>query len=140
ANRHEGRPLGIEPETPLVAPAVDVDLAAAGHVALAGRHAAGVIAGGGDLVADVRRADLLSLQLLVVPTQRTGSVPVQWSSTVQNSPSSQEAVLGWNWSAGHNALVPVHFSSTSHWPAAIRQTVLLGAKASAGQSGPEPVQ
>ncbi|HKN54310.1 MAG TPA: hypothetical protein VJX66_17545, partial [Amycolatopsis sp.] len=83
---------------------------------------------------------LLSLQLLVVPTQRTGSVPVQWSSTVQNSPSSQEAVLGWNWSAGHNALVPVHFSSTSHWPAAIRQTVLLGAKASAGQSGPEPVQ
>src|SRR5439155_418587 len=50
------------------------------------------------------------------------------------------AGLGWNWSAGHDVLVPVHFSSTSHWPAAGRQTVLLGSKASAGQSGPEPVQ
>src|SRR5205085_5310031 len=98
------------------------------------------IAGGGDLVADVRRADVLSLQLLVVPTQRSGSVPVQWSSTVQNKLSSQEAVLGWNWSAGHSVLVPVHFSSTSHCPAAGRQTVVLGLKASAGRSGPEPVQ
>src|SRR5439155_108132 len=45
-----------------------------------------------------------------------------------------------NWSAGRDVLVPVHFSSTSHWPAAGRQTVRLRSKPSAGQSGPEPVQ
>src|SRR5439155_10273199 len=38
---------------------VDEDLAPAGHLSLAGRHAAGVITGVGDLVADVGRAGVV---------------------------------------------------------------------------------
>src|SRR5207245_8361344 len=82
---------------------------------------------------------LLSSQLLAVPTQ-VGAVPVQSSLIVQYSPSLQEAVFGLNWSVGHEVLVPVHFSSTSHCPTAGRQTVLAGSNASAGQLGPVPVQ
>jgi hypothetical protein len=43
-------------------------------------------------------------------------------------------------SAGQFALEPVQFSAMSHWPAAPRQVVELGANASAGQFGPLPLQ
>ena len=43
-------------------------------------------------------------------------------------------------SAGHVALDPVHFSTASHSPAALRQVVLLGEKESAGHAVDAPVQ
>src|SRR5437763_10033164 len=110
AKRHEGRPLGIEPETPLVAPAVDVDLAAAGHLALAGRHAAAVIAGGGDLVADVGRADVV---VVAAPRGADAEDRVRTSAVVVDC-AEQPVVagggaglelVGWTQRAGAGALL-----------------------------------
>src|SRR5207247_2598938 len=61
-------------------------------------------------------------------------VPLQVSA-VHGLPSSVHAApLGCLVSAGHAALVPVQVSARSHSPAAARQTVLEGLKASVGQA------
>jgi len=62
-------------------------------------------------------------------------------SVVHTLPSSVQAVpFAFIVSAGHAACVPVQFSATSHSPAADRQEVVEGAKASVGQVRAVPLQ
>src|SRR4051812_41029422 len=61
----------------------------------------------------------------------------------QSSAPSQRpspSASGWPVSAGHDALVPVQFSATSHTPVEDRQTVPLAANPSVGHVPDEPVQ
>src|SRR5687767_14661001 len=59
--------------------------------------------------------------------------PAQWSVASQNPPWEapvQVVVFGANTSLGQAPVIPVQLSATSHWPSAVRQTVLEGSKTS----------
>lgn len=59
---------------------------------------------------------------------------------MQESPSLHVLPFAAKPSDGQDAELPVQFSATSHWPAAVRQTVDDGLNAFAGQVVDEPVQ